>query len=455
MNDAQQVRPKRWLSIGNNCQWSIRSMLFLASMIAYLLCIFIYYPDAAVTGIRIAMSGFLIAGMSQQILECQVSSEGGDARYWPRRKIVLLALLGSIILFGVLSTIHELFPGKRHWDWVKGDYAYAWRRGLSTTWTLAIFLSTLTCPWMASEASRNGLRPKRSIVSWSSCTLLGITLIGISVICNGLTTALVLLSCNGLLLGMSSPASAFAQVPLDGSNRLLQVEGVSIRFAAFWISGIVGGLAFLASLYLTPNSSKMRRRLLTGSLIIMLICLASIVWVVGWGTRELSPPIADSYALMPTVYLITLLVPAFLLAIYFVTRCPQLQSESLQDDYQNPRKSTMFIWSNSAWIGVLLIALPYSTYKDVVKCLLEVHANSSRLFWEIENSMGNEDTRLNLFLAIFGIQWLNRRIRFSKNSGPRWPYVSSTQWSVIPMAWLVVIVIIMVSVPFSVGFWLL
>jgi hypothetical protein len=196
-----------------------------------------------------------------------------------------------------------------------------------------------------------------------------------------------------------------------------------------------------------------------------------MAWVIGWWTRQASPPLADSYELMPSIHWITLLIPALLIAVYFVTRCPlwdhdataprtpnandEQQSTTRHVDGQQPVETSWFVWSDSAWVGVLWIALPFATYKQWFDCLPEIHTNPMRLVRVLENAFDFEDSRLHLFLAMFGLQWLIRRIRWNGEFAPRWPYVSSTQWSMIPMAWLTVVMIILVSVPFGVAVWFL
>lgn len=446
-------------------------MLVLTSMIAYLLCITLYYADSFDTGIRLALSVLMIVGLSQQIRECRVSTRNEVAQVTSRRTILLLGLIGSILALGIATTATEWHMGNRQVPWGDREYAHAGYRGLSTTWTLALFLSSLTAPWMAFGSRSHETGQRRSIATRSLVSMLCLCLLAITVITNGLIAALVLISCNSVLMGLKSPASVLAQVAIEPSNRLLHIQSTSMWFVGLWTLGGMGCLALLASLYGTPQNSKSSQRLLCCGIGISMICLAIMMWVIGWWTREISPPVADAYQLMPTAHWIILLIPALLISLYFVTRCPLRDqqatastppnsnetpsSATLCVDSQEPIQATWPIWSDSAWVGILWIALPLDIYKQCMECLPEILTNPMRLIRELELVFAWEDSRLHLLLALFGLQWMIRRIRWNGKFAPRWPYISAKQWSMIPMGWLAVLMLILVSVPFGIAVWFL
>jgi hypothetical protein len=446
-------------------------MLVLTSMIAYLLCISLYYSDSLDTGIRLALSVLMVVGLSQQIRSSRVSAQNEIDPATSRRTMLLLGLIGSILALGLATTATEWLMGNRQVPWGDREYANGCYRGLSTTWTLALFLSSLTSPWMAYGSRSYETGQRRSIATRSLVSLLCLCLLAITIISNGLIATLVLISCNSMLLGLKSPASILAQVPIDSSNRLLHIQSTSMWFVGLWTLGAVGCLALLASLYWTSQNSRSFLRLLRSGIGISVICLAIMIWVIGWWTREISPPIADSYQLMPTTHWITLLIPALLIGVYFVTRCPLRDRDATAPkptnsndaspsathhvDGQEPIKTIWPIWSDSAWVGILWIALPLDNYKQWLECLPEIHTNPMRLVRVLELDFAWEDSRLHLFLALFGLQWMIRRIRWNGELAPRWPNVSSRQWSMIPTAWLTVIMLILVSVPFGIAVWFL
>lgn len=466
------VWPKlRLLSSQTHARWSIRSMLLLTSISGYLLCLGLYNQSAWVTGVRLALSVFLIGGLGQQLRSSTrlvSESEGASAS---KRTIPLLLLLSAILVSGILTTVTEWLIWNQKMPFADAEHKGIWYRGWSTVWTLSLFLSSLTAPWMTDEKRWTSKQPIRFAWSLGASILSCICLLAMSAIFNGFLPALVMIACNNMLMSWSFPASASAGIVEDRDIRLQGMESTALWLIGLWGIAVVGCLCFLASLATHIPTNKGYRWTRGMSLLCLGVGLVANAWIMGWWIHRVSPPFGETYKELPAILLLAPIVSALVIAMYFVTRFqPQSDSKNLAlmwdgngfaplplhaADSPSQPSAQSNLMSDSIWVGVLFMAMSFPAYRAIVSALIAFQSNPDYLISAVAEIIANEDSRLDVLLAAYGLQWMIRKIRRGGRTSQRWPSLDLAKRSDVLIAWLFVINLLVCSVPFGIAFWFL
>lgn len=470
MTGSATAQRTTWFRRLRTYRWSLRSILLLTSLIAYLVCLARYYPDFIVDGVRGAISCLLIVGIVPRILS--KSGTGNDeAATTSWQKALLLGLLVVMMLCGILTILPQLALGTKRWIWSSDEYGRIFYRAASTTWSLTIFLATLACPWMLKVRSRDHRKDLWTGSIHGLVAIACIIILAVIIAYEGLIVTLVVMAIDGVLLGLRSPGTRAAGLPLDSSNRLLDISTIAAGCVGLWILNIVGCVTYLRDVYRTPSNARTLRISSCLCWLFSWIGAAVMIGWIGWQMRDLSPPVADAYAESPIGFWLWMLVPSILVAIYFVTRRPdgwiasatahELVSLEPSRDFtalshpSREDRGRANVGVLSAWIGVLLVLLPWDTYKDIVRCFSIQGVDWMGLTQVLDYVLFEPDVRLRCLLALFGLQWLLRRWRWRGEIAPMWPFLNSRQRASLLLAWWTVSLMLLASVPFGILVWLI